>query len=281
MDNEKLIKLLYSLETAKYKFAKTMPKFPHSYTLKSYWKNSKEFESVVDFIKQNGIEENFFKKKYIYYYTENYKYWTMGDTTRINKQRKNKMSYHSALTPELKNLQEVDFYKIKNSIAFYYNITDHFGLPKEYNNCDVLYTELAWMKGLNNFNKRANIKSHYNKYILSINNIIRTNKIPIIIVTGINDSKKLLPPNMCLYTKLNGAKAMANVYNFKYNIKYDYNDTNIIIKNLSKKFNCVGDFCCGYGNTGNIFYKNNKDFIMSDYNKKCIGFIKKNINENI
>ena len=66
-----------------------------------------------------------------------------------------KKNYHSALTNDLKNQKEVEFFKIKNSIAFYYNIIDSLGLPKEYSKCDVLYSELSWKGGLKRFNERA------------------------------------------------------------------------------------------------------------------------------
>ena len=66
------------LINAKWRFAKSMPKIPHSYTRKSEWENKEDFEKTVIFIRNNGLPENFWKKTYIYFYLGDYKYWTMG-----------------------------------------------------------------------------------------------------------------------------------------------------------------------------------------------------------
>jgi len=67
------------LKEATYVKTKSMPRFPHEYTLRETWINQKDFDDVVIFIRQNGNKEYFFKKTYIYYYLEDYKYWTMGN----------------------------------------------------------------------------------------------------------------------------------------------------------------------------------------------------------
>tara|TARA_R110000765_G_scaffold350917_2_gene440904 strand:- start:280 stop:849 length:570 start_codon:yes stop_codon:yes gene_type:complete len=189
------------------------------------------------------------------------------------------MKYHSALRDELENQKEITHYTIKDSLAFYHDVIHNFGLPKEYNKCDILYAEPSWSGGITKFDKRANTSTTYNEYVASLNNIIKTTTIPIVLIVGIKDSKKLRTPFERHITKIHGAKAFANIYNWSY--KGPLDDTYTIIENLSNQFDCVGDFCCGYGNTGEIFFKKNKNFIMSDYNKKCIGYIKENIGEDI
>ena len=75
-----------------YHFAKTMPKNPHWYTLKEEWDDKKLFEDVVQFIRDNGKVEYFWKKPYTKFSLNGYEYWTMGaaieDTTLINKAKK-------------------------------------------------------------------------------------------------------------------------------------------------------------------------------------------------
>lgn len=66
------------LDQAKFVFAKSMPKMPHHYTLRETW-DSDTFDYVVQKIRELGVPERFFRKTYIYYYTNGYKYWTMGN----------------------------------------------------------------------------------------------------------------------------------------------------------------------------------------------------------
>ncbi len=68
------------LKNAKFVFAKSMPKMPHHYTLRETW-DSNTFDYVVQKIRELGAPERFFKKTYIYYYANGYKYWTMGNPT--------------------------------------------------------------------------------------------------------------------------------------------------------------------------------------------------------
>lgn len=87
MEKHQLEELLFN---ATYIYAKTMPKFPHEYTLKRYWTDYQAFIDAVEYIRNNGREEYFFKKKLIYYYaSDGNKYWTMGakshETTLINR----------------------------------------------------------------------------------------------------------------------------------------------------------------------------------------------------
>jgi len=77
------------LEENKWVFAKTMPETPHFYTLRRTWSDEKKFESIVEFIREQGIKEKFEGKEYIYLYLGDFKYWTMGeavkDTILINR----------------------------------------------------------------------------------------------------------------------------------------------------------------------------------------------------
>ena len=60
-------------------FAKTYSeKAPHEYCLKKNCQNIDEFNDAVMFIRNNGVKEYFYKKAFIYFYHDGYKYWTMG-----------------------------------------------------------------------------------------------------------------------------------------------------------------------------------------------------------
>ncbi|MDL2238521.1 hypothetical protein LJC56_11980 [Christensenellaceae bacterium OttesenSCG-928-K19] len=62
-------------------FAKTMPQNPHWYVCKDKLPSTEDkqiFELFVQYIRDNGIAELYQGKKYICWYHEGYKYWTMG-----------------------------------------------------------------------------------------------------------------------------------------------------------------------------------------------------------
>lgn len=60
-------------------FAKTMPQFPHEYTVKEWKPQHKvSFYRAVRIIRLYGNPEPFFDKTYIYLSLNGLKYWTMG-----------------------------------------------------------------------------------------------------------------------------------------------------------------------------------------------------------
>lgn len=82
------LKVNQLLNIADFKFAKSMPTIPHEYSLRETWSNDKDFCDVVKFIRENGVKEKFFKKTYIYYYFNGYKYWTLGNELSYHDKRK-------------------------------------------------------------------------------------------------------------------------------------------------------------------------------------------------
>jgi len=65
------------LSNSNFRFAKSMPKTPHWYTLRKDW-NDSEFVKTVLLIREYGNKERFWSKEYFYLYMNGYKYWTMG-----------------------------------------------------------------------------------------------------------------------------------------------------------------------------------------------------------
>jgi hypothetical protein len=180
-----------------------------------------------------------------------------------------KFPYHSALHDPIEVNGSLDYFEKDGNVALVNNVLD--GIPSVFNKCDILYSEISWIDGLDKFNKRANSSLDFTQYITAINSIIRNSKVPTIIIGSIKILSKIEKPHQILETKINGANAKAFVYNYDFDGMHS--TTTSIILNIASKFNCVGDFCCGYGNTGRIFKKMNKKFVMSDYNSKCIKFI--------
>jgi hypothetical protein len=57
---------------------KTAIKNPHEYALRKNFGDDELFDWCVQFIRDNGYEMWFWKKRYICYDIDGYKYWTMG-----------------------------------------------------------------------------------------------------------------------------------------------------------------------------------------------------------
>ncbi len=78
------------IKSVYWKYAKTMPEHPHEYTLKEWNPDKKDmFEKFCIFIRENGYDDYFYRKKLRYYNLDGYKYWTMGspieETILINR----------------------------------------------------------------------------------------------------------------------------------------------------------------------------------------------------
>jgi len=186
--------------------------------------------------------------------------------------------YHSALKNEINSQEECSYHKFKDgSVALRHNVVKGV-LPKEYNNADVFYCEIAWKGGIERFNKRASQKSSFLEFMNGINSVVKSigNK-PVIIVAGVTEGRFLSKNYKVIEGKLNGSKCKLYCYNIKLSRAYDGKDVKDVLFLLSMQYNCIGDFTCGYGRSGRIFRENGKKFIMSDYNGKCINYIKKTL----
>lgn len=71
--------------------AKTMPRIPHSYTLRRDAPSDENFVAMVEVIRSHGYDERFFTRSYRYLDLDGWQYWTMGtdveSTTLINRAR--------------------------------------------------------------------------------------------------------------------------------------------------------------------------------------------------
>lgn len=194
--------------------------------------------------------------------------------------------YHSALRPQYET-SELEQFNINSSTAFYFDITSR-NLPEIYSKCDVFYIEPAWGAGLKVFNRRVGSNLKFKTYTKSISNIIESTTKPLFMLIGYIDAKHYPYPSDIVPCIMNGGNSLLYMYNTnREDYSIDFNlvkkDSNIFLTYLAKSnhYNCIGDFQCGYGKIGLEFYKNNKQFIMSDYNKTCINVIKIAIEEKI
>ena len=74
-------KLIQFLNDSYWKYAKSMPKFPHwyIYRMKLDLAQDEMFIQTCNFINKNGYQGRFFRKILTYYDVGDWKLWTMGD----------------------------------------------------------------------------------------------------------------------------------------------------------------------------------------------------------
>ena len=85
--------ILEFIKTSRWRFAKTMPQWPHEYVVRN-WRPEKEkvFERFIMVIRDQGYDAPFLDDAtYRYLEIDGWKYWTMGEapneTTIINRAR--------------------------------------------------------------------------------------------------------------------------------------------------------------------------------------------------
>tara|TARA_Y100000310_G_scaffold140706_1_gene140122 strand:- start:3119 stop:3385 length:267 start_codon:yes stop_codon:yes gene_type:complete len=66
---------------AKWQYAKTMPQWPHEYTLRK-WNDEREFEDMIHYILHWGELRTSLHWKRIYLDVDEYYYWWMGSPIR-------------------------------------------------------------------------------------------------------------------------------------------------------------------------------------------------------
>lgn len=177
--------------------------------------------------------------------------------------------YHSALTDEIPDLQELDFYYANGNTVICHNIID--GPLPIFKKADVAYTEPAWRQGYETFANRTDedVKTH-NEYLKAIQDYAESTDKPVFIIGGKHMTKIIKPHHTVEDVKLHGYKSLLFIWNHE---PIEAKDNKEVIEYLSKKFNCVLDFSCGYGNAAKEF----KNFVCADVNKKCIYYIAKTL----
>lgn len=186
-----------------------------------------------------------------------------------------KYAYHTALGDRYEEFPATDRVEHALGVAFVHDLAG--GIPEEMvNGADVFYADVPWAAGYEKFASRAGVpqKLKYRDFVGKLGKEIRLVGKPAAIVTG-KHAVRQFAPDATAEVSLNGDNAVACLW--RITPWAGRITTEMLIKTLAKRFNCVGDFCCGYGRSGRIFVQNGKTFIMSDLNAACIGHIKHNI----
>lgn len=181
--------------------------------------------------------------------------------------------YHSALRPPVEFSESVSV-EVALGSAFCWDFVE-MGIPDHYAPADVFYVETPWAGGMKEFERRAGRQElrPYRMFTEALTRAITdVHPRPVIIVASRSIVKHLPKSDAVIQTILNGDRCVALCYRVKpHNPKCWRAGTCYILSELASRFDCVGDFCCGYGNTGKAFASAGKRFILSDMNPKCIG----------
>jgi len=184
--------------------------------------------------------------------------------------------YHSALREEDPSAQALSRCEFPDgSVALQWDITKGY-LPPDFAACDCFYLEPPWRAGMKVFNQRAGSPDHVLQDVVAgIAKVVQTETRPIALMCGKQDSKtylKLCPePQQIKETTLVFHRCSALILTWNVTSPLNYSTNEAVCQSLAAQYNCVGDFVCGYGETARVFRQNQKRFVVSDYNAKCIG----------
>jgi hypothetical protein len=195
------------------------------------------------------------------------------------------MKYHSAIRPYVTGSTRLDRWSDKSlGVAIKHSIMD--GLPPEFAEADVLYTESPWGDfGQEVFAKRAGVESPpWLDVMKMVGKILSADSRPAIVISSIA-SRTVLAAHSAAPVLLNGAPAVAFAWNYQLpelgadGLRMYRRSVPItlhaeeMLESLAAKYQCVGDFFCGNGRSGSVFARHRKRFVMSDLNASCIGYI--------
>jgi hypothetical protein len=163
--------------------------------------------------------------------------------------------------------------------AFQFDFAKH-GFPPEFSKCDVLYGEPPWPAGYALFNDRAGVKTSmsYRDFCLNMETFILASGLPAFIVCGKIALKHYSRRSSLGTVNLRGADVPLVAYNYSLPSFPSIPSNETFLRYLAKRFECVGDWCCGYGFTGHVFAQEGKRSVLCDYNAKCIGGVMERFN---
>jgi hypothetical protein len=185
--------------------------------------------------------------------------------------------YHSAHLPPVEDVTPVQRWvgPPDSSVALVWDVI-YGKLPPEYGRCDVLYADLPWRTGFRIFERRAGITDSrtYREFMAAVSRIVADANRPTILVTGKHALNYLPQPAQTFPVRMlgTGQAALAILYNLVVGKEWTVKPYGLTWR-LARTYECVGDFCCGYGNVLRAFAHEGKPFVASDYNPACIGYI--------
>lgn len=192
---------------------------------------------------------------------------------------KKNVTYHSALQcVEELDAEELDRYENGPLLAIQNDITN--GLPEEFDRCDVLWGEPPWAHGFKVFNARVGKEDTegHAAFMRKCNDVIAADDRPAFVVTGKAYARYYSDADYQTPVMLPVCDEASVLYSYRFKPSFAGKSqvvtTEEVLQVLARKFDCLGDWCCGYGFAGRVFLSSGKSAVLADYNAKCIGAIK-------
>lgn len=183
--------------------------------------------------------------------------------------------YHTSLKPPLTGIEPCTRWKESESFAAFVWDIMAGPLPPRYSKCDVLYADLPWQDGFDEFNRRAGVNGGrtYRGFMAAVSAVVEAQRYrPVYLVTGRHALKYLPDPDQTFSLRLDETPSLAIAYNVKH-VGRSFGVADELLRYLARQHERVGDFCCGYGRSGRIFRRAGRAFTLSDVNAECIGYI--------
>lgn len=190
--------------------------------------------------------------------------------------RKHYGPYHSACWEEDISLPSVQHVILGESEAMAFDLCSG-PLPEAFKTCDVLYGEPPWPLGIKVFNKRAGASGTFVDIYNALARLVLSTSVPVYLLISPYHKKLLPKPEETLVVELD-IHGTAPVDVFVYRPEVDVRPVRTrtdLIKALARHHRRVGDFFCGYGETGRLFAQAGKSFVLSDLNPRCIGYLQR------
>jgi hypothetical protein len=185
-------------------------------------------------------------------------------------------SYHTSLRPEIATQSQLPARTLPAGCRAFVSNLEH-GLDARFAACDVIYCEPAWRRGYDLFCARADVVGDYNRYIRAIAEMVESARCPLVLAIGREALRHLPSPRAAVTSWIDtGGRIITecSVVSFGADVvDVRSGPTSSIVGALAQVFACVGDPCCGYGNTGRIFMENGKRFVLADVNASCIQYV--------
>lgn len=185
------------------------------------------------------------------------------------------VAYHGAHAPPV-DAPPLQRWEGERCVAFVHDILTSPTLPDIYGQCDVMAIDLPWQNGYERFNERAGIADGrtYAQFMARVSELVETGSVPpLYLVTGKHALPRLPKPDVVLPMRLNEDEAVAIGYRPGLESEGQYGVAPEFLHALAQRYECAGDWCCGYGRTGRFFLRSGKRAVLSDFNPQCIGHI--------
>ena len=186
--------------------------------------------------------------------------------------------YHTALksdsseTVEVSPETEFEYGRIH---AFVHDLLD--GYDPRFDQADAVYSEPPWKAGFDKFMSLAGKEGDFNRYLESVRDVCRRFGKPCYLVCGKAmfrglDADEYRP----VYFSQHGQRVFLAVYNEPSRLEIP--STAEAVDMIATRYGCVLDFSCGCAGRF-LDSRVPSNFILSDVNPDCIGYIKNKVME--